>query len=93
MEEKLNSPSSYVYVSVWITLLALTIITLISARFHFGNLNIIIALLIASFKALIVALFFMHLKYERSLFKNSIVFVLFTIVVIIGLTFFDTALR
>lgn len=52
------------YVTVLVTLLILTVITVAISRVDFGNMNIIVAMIIASIKAGIVALFFMHLKYE-----------------------------
>lgn len=46
-------------------LLALTALTVALARFDLGTGSIGIALAIASAKATLVALFFMHLKYEH----------------------------
>jgi cytochrome c oxidase subunit 4 len=46
-------------------LLVLTAVTVAVARFDLGAANIAVALGIASLKATLVALFFMHLKYEH----------------------------
>lgn len=54
-----------VYASVFGALLVLTVITVAASRVDFGNWNLVVAMLIASVKAMIVALFFMHLKYEK----------------------------
>ncbi len=54
-------------------LLILTVVTVAVAKIDFGNLNIWFALGIAVAKGSIVALFFMHLKYDRPF--NGLVFV------------------
>ncbi len=49
-------------------LLALTAVTVTSSRIDLGEWNVVVALAVACTKALLVALFFMHLKYgTRSL--------------------------
>ena len=52
------------YVKIFLFLLALTIITVWVAQFDFGSLNTLIAMLVATLKATLVALYFMHLKYD-----------------------------
>jgi cytochrome c oxidase subunit 4 len=54
-----------VYVKVLLALLFLTIVTVAASYVDFGSGNIVIALLIATIKATLVALFFMHLRYEK----------------------------
>ncbi|QDU66277.1 cytochrome C oxidase subunit IV family protein [Engelhardtia mirabilis] len=65
-------------IGVWAALMILTGITVWSAQHHFGALDLPIAMGIATFKALLVALFFMHLKYDRPfnglIFLASIIF-------------------
>ena len=56
-----------------IVLLIMTVITVWVASFDFGKMNVWIALGIAVFKASLVVLFFMHLRYDRPF--NGIVFV------------------
>ncbi|MCF6228073.1 MAG: cytochrome C oxidase subunit IV family protein [Planctomycetes bacterium] len=46
-------------------LLVLTVITVAVAQVHLGDFNVIGALIIASIKATIVMLFFMHLRYDN----------------------------
>ena len=76
-----NSPSSHgvghivpikTLVATGLALLVLTLITVGAAKIDLGDLNIWIALAIAVFKASLVVLFFMHLKYDRPF--NGIVF-------------------
>ncbi|MFL5440008.1 MAG: cytochrome C oxidase subunit IV family protein [Myxococcales bacterium] len=46
------------------TLLALTALTVAASRLDLGRFSVLLALAIAALKASIVALFFMHLRYE-----------------------------
>jgi cytochrome c oxidase subunit 4 len=57
--------SSGIYVKTLIALLILTVITVGASYIDFGSGNVVIALLIASVKATLVALFFMHLRYDK----------------------------
>ncbi|MCX7632456.1 MAG: cytochrome C oxidase subunit IV family protein [Turneriella sp.] len=53
----------------FVALIVLTIITVKAAKYDFGSIaiNIGIALFIASVKGLLVALYFMHLRWEEKL--------------------------
>lgn len=77
------------YWFVWATLILLTAITVWTSTCNFGVINIVVTILIASTKATLVALFFMHLYYTKRLnavvFASSILFVL----IFIGLTASD----
>lgn len=53
------------YTAVLFALLFLTILTVAAASFNFGSANVVIALAIASVKATLVALFFMHLIWDK----------------------------
>ena len=55
------------YYRVFVILLGLTLLTVGVAFLELGPLNIIIALTIAVGKALLVLLFFMHLRYSNGL--------------------------
>lgn len=65
-------------IGVWAALMVLTGITVASAQVDLGALDLPIAMGIATVKALLVALFFMHLKYDRPfngmIFLASIIF-------------------
>ena len=69
------------------------ITTVAVSRVHLGPLNIWVALGIASLKSALVIFFFMHLKYERLLFKLFLFGALVTLAIFIGLTFFDVLYR
>ncbi len=54
------------YVLVWIALMILTAVTAAVSFVNLGQWSAPVAMAIASTKALLVALFFMHLRYEHS---------------------------
>ena len=54
-----------IYLRILILLLILTGITVGASYIDFGSGNVAIALFIASIKAILVALFFMHLKDDK----------------------------
>lgn len=62
-----------VLISVFAALIVLTVITVAVAQFDFGDLNIVVAIGIAAIKGSLVALYFMHMKYDRPF--NALVFV------------------
>ncbi len=70
-----TSHSPLPYLLTLIALLILTGVTVGAAYVDFGSstVNIIIAMLIATVKASLVALIFMHLRHDKAL--NSIIFV------------------
>ena len=57
-----------VYIRVIGALLVLTVLTVAVAQVDFGFLNVVMAMGIATVKAGLVLLFFMHLKYDNLLF-------------------------
>lgn len=63
------------YLLTLIALLILTTLTVKAAGIHFssGAVNVVIALTIATIKASLVALFFMHLKYDKPV--NAVILV------------------
>jgi cytochrome c oxidase subunit 4 len=65
-------PSPRRYLLVWGALLVLTAATFLSARVDLGEINLALALLIATAKAALVVLFFMHLWDSRG--ANRVVF-------------------
>lgn len=91
-EEK-HIVSYKIFTVVWITLLILTAITVWVSRIDLGYLNVVAALVVASTKAFIVIMFFMHLKYENRLFKTVVFLTFLILAIFIGFTFFDVAYR
>jgi cytochrome c oxidase subunit 4 len=86
--------SSKFYYTIWIALLCLTIITAAVSRVDLGPFNTIVALVIATFKALLVVLFFMHVKYtSEKLTKIVIVSAIFWLFLLLGLSMADYTTR
>jgi cytochrome c oxidase subunit 4 len=81
--------SNKTFILVWIVLLILTGVTIKAAQMRMGEWSMLANILIASTKASLVLWFFMHLKYERMVFKLLLFVPIVTISIIIGLTFFD----
>jgi len=74
-------------------LLILTGITVFMSTLDYGSLNIWIALIIASGKASLVLLFFMHMKYEPGMIKWSFLITVSFLAVLIGFLFWDISFR
>ena len=81
------------YLSVGAALIVLTAVTVAISFVHFGPFNLLIAMLIAAGKATLVALFFMHLKYDSKLYMTIFVASVVFLAVFIILTMFDTLRR
>jgi cytochrome c oxidase subunit 4 len=71
-------------------LLALTALTVASSRLDLGSFNIVLALAIAGLKASLVAMFFMHLKYENRFQAVAFASALFFLALFVGFVVFDT---
>ncbi len=78
---------------VLLVLLAFTGITVGASFIDAGYLNVWIALLIASVKAGLVLLFFMHLKFEGRVLIFSFLGTVFFLGIMISFTFWDVAFR
>ena len=85
------------YLGILIWLLGLTFATVLLSEkagvFHFGAWAILVAMVIASIKALSVALYFMHLKYENPLTWLYAIFPLVLLFFLIGGVFLDNPFR
>ena len=86
-EHHIVSPLEYTY--VYVTLLVGTILTVVAAQFELGVFNPIVALGIACTKAVIVILFFMHVKYQSHLIKVTVGAGFFTFIVLITMSLVD----
>jgi len=56
-----------IYATIFATLLLLTLVTVDVAFYNFGMMNISIALAVATTKATLVVLYFMHVRYSPKL--------------------------
>lgn len=95
-----------VFINVFFILVALTIVTVVVAKwriwfagqpiadlFDFGSYNILVSMFIASIKAVFVMLFFMHLKYEDRITWTYVVFPIFLIFVLMAGIAIDNPFR
>ena len=71
-------------------LFALTALTVATSQIRLGAFNIVLALAIAGFKATLVALFFMHLRWEGRFQAVVIAGAVFFAVLLVGFVVFDT---
>lgn len=86
--------SSKIYIGIWATLMVLTVVTASVAFIDLGPLNTVVALVIATCKALLVVMFFMHVKYtSEKLTKMVIVSSLFWLMLLLFLSLADYTTR
>ncbi len=81
------------YVAIWVALLLLLGLTIAAAKVYLSSYSVLVNLFIASVKAILVLMFFMHLKYEGSFLKSLVLLTLAALTVIIALTFSDVWYR
>jgi caa(3)-type oxidase subunit IV len=75
---------------VWGILVILTVMTVGAAKIDLGGANIVVALLIAVVKSSFVALYFMHLRYDRPFHSVILVCALSFVMLFISFTLIDT---
>jgi cytochrome c oxidase subunit IV len=92
-EEREHSTSAFRYVVVWVALLALTALTYGASRLELGTFSIALALAIATVKAVLVLLFFMHLWEQQG--ANRLVFAvsILYVALLLGLSVLDFGTR
>ena len=90
-EHHIVSPK--VYVTIFAALMVCTFLTVAAAKVdlnqYFSGLNIIVALVIATFKASLVVLFFMHGKYSSRRTQMVIICSVFWLAVMLFMTMSD----
>lgn len=82
-----------IYVIIFFSLIVGTILTVAAAFQNFGQWNIVIALGIATIKASLVVLFFMHGHYSPNRTKLIIVCAVFWLGIMLALTLSDYSTR
>src|SRR6267142_2998702 len=85
--------SKRVYYTIFAALLALTFLTVVVARIDLGRFNTIVALTIAVTKAVLVVLFFMHVRHSTRLTKLVVVGGFVWLALLIGFTMLDVTTR
>src|SRR4051812_17978477 len=82
------------YFSVWAALLVGTFLTYEVAKLDLGRFNSAVALTIATVKALLVALFFMHLRGAgEKLLKLVVISTIFFLFILLALSMADYSTR
>ena len=81
------------FLLVLLALLAFTFISIGVTSYNLGPLTVLIALLLATFKTILVLTYFMHLKYDVKMFGILVAAVLALIAVVIFITFLDYLFR
>lgn len=92
-EETLSRAGTGTYVAVWVSLMALLAVTILVAKIEFSAYHALVNIIIASLKAVIVLLFFMHLRYEGRFIKATLSLTILVLTVVIALTFSDVWYR
>ena len=81
------------YLSVGAALFFLTAVTIWVAQINLGGWNVIVAVFVATIKATMVALIYMHLKYDNKIYLVIFLTSLVFLALFIALTMFDTVNR
>jgi cytochrome c oxidase subunit 4 len=82
-----------IYVGIWAVLMVLTGVTVFASFIELGDWNIVLALTIASIKATLVVLFFMHLYYSSKLTKVTMIAAIFFLFLLLALSMTDYLTR
>lgn len=93
MSEDEHILSAKTLIIVWISLLILTYITYKISQIDLGYFNVLAALTVATTKAELVVMFFMHLKYESNIVRYMVFIAFLILAIFIGFTFFDVSYR
>ncbi|HXO37539.1 MAG TPA: cytochrome C oxidase subunit IV family protein [Candidatus Acidoferrum sp.] len=82
-----------VYVGIFLSLMVLTAATVAAAYVNLGAFNIVVALAIATLKATLVVLFFMHARYSPGRTQLVIICAVFWLAIMLALTLSDYVTR
>jgi len=91
VSEHIVSPK--IYLVIFLTLMAGTAVTVWAAFQNFGQFNIVIALAVATFKATLVVLYFMHARYSPKRTQLVILCSVFWLAIMLALTLSDYQTR
>ncbi|HEY8714462.1 MAG TPA: cytochrome C oxidase subunit IV family protein [Candidatus Acidoferrum sp.] len=91
MSEHIVPPK--VYVGIFLSLMVLTAATVAAAYVNLGALNIVVALAIATLKATLVVLYFMHVRYSPKRTHLVIICAVFWLAIMLALTLSDYSTR
>jgi len=81
------------YLAVFAVLIGLTAVTVMVATLDLGDMNVVVALVVATIKAVLVLLFFMHLRHSGRFLWLILGFSFGFMALLIGLTLSDVFTR
>jgi len=91
VSEHIVSPK--IYFAIFGTLMVGTFLTVVAAYKDLGQWNIVVALAIATFKATLVVLYFMHARYSPKRTQLVVVCAVFWLAIMLFLTLSDYSTR
>jgi len=91
MSEPVTSVKTFV--GIWAALLVLTVVTVAVAFLNLGSFSVAIALIIATIKASLVALFFMEIRYSPRMTQIVLIAGLAWLMIMLLLSMTDYASR
>jgi cytochrome c oxidase subunit IV len=89
----MEHPTARTYYTVFATLLALLAVTVIAGALDLGPVSLFVAATVATIKAILILLFFMHVLYSPKLIWAVAAAAFFWLAILFGLTFSDYATR
>lgn len=81
------------YTIIWVSLLALTAVTVAVAGIDLGEFTLFVAMLVATIKAMIVINVFMHIKFDDKLIKGFVIACFAIMLIVFILLGFDVFSR
>jgi cytochrome c oxidase subunit 4 len=92
-EVHVHIASTQFYLGIFGALIVLTLLTVKVSYYDFGSANIVIALVIATLKASLVATFFMHLRHDKLFNTLAFLSAFLFLAIFILLTYDDLGVR
>lgn len=92
-DEKIHISPYKSHILVLLGLIVLTAITVLITSVEMGPYNTTAAMIIASIKAAIVLLYFMHLRFDQKIYGIMVAIVVAIFAAVIVVTFFDYLYR
>ncbi|TVQ11978.1 MAG: cytochrome-c oxidase [Bacteroidetes bacterium] len=92
-QEKHHISSFKSHIFVLFALLMLTAASVAVTQLELGTLNVLVAMILAGIKAAIVLSWFMHLKFDSSIYAIFTVAVFVIFLLVLFVTFFDYSYR
>jgi cytochrome c oxidase subunit 4 len=92
-EHRQHVIATSIYVGIWAILMFMTGLTVFVSFIELHDWNIVLALTIATIKATLVVLFFMHLYYSSKLTKVTVIAAIFFLFLLLALSMTDYLTR